>query len=109
MKVTREHKKQIRAGFSSGWDDYPIHKDVFEKGAMWAIKKFGGIQWNKYPETKPNHTNPVLVLGRVDMKEGWYKAKLVGKTFWLADRDDLFDGYEVYEVTHWAEINLPNQ
>ena len=108
MKLTEEHYKWIgestrREGTSSA------EKAHWILGAEEAIEKFGGIQWNKYPETKPNHTNPVLVLGRVDMKEGWYKAKLVGKTFWLADRDDLFDGYEVYEVTHWAEINLPNQ
>ena len=109
MKLTEEQIEALQ------WLDQMRRKkfgaSVFEalQEVVAILQKEQGIQWNNYPETEPNHTNAVLVFGRVDTKEGWYKAKLVGKTFWLADRDDLFDGYEVYDVTHWAEINLQNQ
>ena len=52
MKVTKEHKKQIRVALRARGNN-PTHRHLFQKGAEWAIEKFGGIQWNKYPENTP--------------------------------------------------------
>ena len=48
MKLTEEHKHAINEAFPAAH-----YTEATRRGAMWAIQKFGGIQWNKYPENTP--------------------------------------------------------
>ena len=59
-------------------------------------KKPQGIQWNKYPENKPTEDGYYLVVD--------FSGRLVQWT-WLG----VSTGMEWQDITHWAEINLPNQ
>jgi len=97
MKLTEEQYKWIKAstpreGTSSS------EKAHWICGAQEAIEKFGGIQWNKYPEVKP-------------IKEAKYLAYDLQGTImvltWLPRMHGSVVMWSV--VTHWAEINLPNQ
>ena len=63
-----------------------------------------GVQWNKYPEVKPPKEGKYLACIEGDngcrfWGEAWYEECAYMPWHPLAD----------YEVTHWAEINLPNQ
>jgi len=110
MKLTEEHQKAI-AKRIEGYDrsmhcahDSRELSEHFESGAEWAIEKFGGIQWKEYPETKPEEGQYVDIITK-------YRRRI---TFCLLRKDRFYhrDGgvfYEHSHVTHWAEINLPNQ
>ena len=103
MELTEEHHKWIgestpREGTSSS------EKAHWICGAEEAIEKFGGIQWNKYPETKPNVGEYVDIITE-------HRRRL---TDCEVEKDGFYDReggvfYEHSHVTHWAEINLPNQ
>ena len=74
-------------------------KQAFDKLAYEAKhEKPQGIQWNKYPEVKP-------------IKEAKYLAYDLEGTImvltWLPRMHGSVVMWSV--VTHWAEINLPNQ
>lgn len=72
--------------------------------SMLEKEKFGGIQWNKYPDSKPEEGQYVDIITKCRRrltdceveKDGFYDRE--GGVF-----------YEHSHVTHWAEINLPNQ
>ena len=100
MKLTEEQKKQIR----NRLDEVPYYGHCrctpeyvggIEAGAKWAIDKFGGIQWNKYPETKPTEDGHYLVVDTEGTVVVWT---------WICKIKDQWR-----EITYWAEINLPNQ
>lgn len=66
-------------------------------------KKPQGIQWNKYPEVKPEEGQYVDIITK-------HRCRL---TDCEVEKDGFYhrDGgvfYEHSHVTHWAEINLPN-
>ena len=67
------------------------------KEAVGILQKQQGIQWNKYPETKPKNVGDCLVLHK---EEGLC-------VIWATPQDAF--GLEGLRITHWAEINLPNQ
>lgn len=101
MKLTKEHHKWIeestpRVGTSSA------EKAHWISGAEEAIDKFGGIQWNKYPESEPPAKGELLVLepdGTLHLC-GWRNAYNV---FEVQGKKESPEGWQ------WAEINLPNQ
>ena len=101
MKLTKEHHKWIgestpREGTSSA------EKAHWICGAEEAIEKFGGIQWNKYPESEPPAKGELLVLepdGTLHLC-GWRNAYNV---FEVQGKKESPEGWQ------WAEINLPNQ
>lgn len=73
-------------------------KQAFDNLACEAKhEKPQGIQWNKYPETKPKNVGDCLVLHK---EEGLC-------VIWATPQDAF--GLEGLRITHWAEINLPNQ
>lgn len=98
MKVTKEHKKQIRIG-TRAIGDNPTHRHLFQKGAEWAIEKFGGIQWNKYPDTKPTEDGYYLLWDENGPVEDMHVAYV-----FVHNPEERLSG-----STHWAEINLPNK
>lgn len=95
MKLTKEHKREIKA-ISGG---HPLYAAGIDLGATWAIQKFGGIQWNKYPETKPTEDGYYWVLD----ENGPVEDMRVAYVF-VHNPEERLSG-----STHWAEINLPNQ
>ena len=105
MKLTEEQEKQIQKRL----DETPYYgycteeyKEGIEDGAKWAIEKFGGIQWNKYPESEPPAKGELLVLepdGTLHLC-GWRNAYNV---FEVQGKKESPEGWQ------WAEINLPNQ
>ena len=100
MKFTEEHKREIKA-ISGG---PPLYAAGIDLGAVWAIQKFGGIQWKEYPETKPEEGQYVDIITK-------YRRSI---TDCEVEKDGFYhrDGgvfYEHSHVTHWAERNLPNQ
>ena len=109
MKVTKEHKKQIRIG-TRAIGDNPTHTYLFQKGAEWAIEKFGGIQWKLY---NIDNLPPVESFqGLILFKSGHMEIA----TWIVRDEEPGYDWYwpSAYyarqeDITHWAEINLPNQ
>lgn len=54
-----------------------------------------GIQWNKYPDTKPTEDGNYLVVDTEGTVVVWT---------WICKVKDHWG-----DITHWAEINLPNQ
>ena len=110
MKLTEQHQKAI-AKRIEGYDrsmhcaaDSRELSEHFESGAEWGIEQFGGIQWNKYPEVKPEVGTYVDIITK-------HRCRL---TDCEVEKDGFYhrDGgvfYEHSHVTHWAEINLPNQ
>ena len=95
MELTEEHHKWIAESTPTEGTS-SAEKAHWILGAEEAIQKFGGIQWNKYPETKPTEDGYYLVVD--------FCGRLVQWT-WLG----VSTGMEWQDVTHWAEINLPNQ
>ena len=102
MKVTEEHQHWVK-----DWTPQTCNaseKHYWVVGAEMAIEKFGGIQWNKYPDSKPEEGQYVDIITKCRRrltdceveKDGFYDRE--GGVF-----------YEHSHVTHWAEINLPNQ
>lgn len=94
MKLTEEHLKAIDKAFPQAHSTPGTRR-----GAKWAIEKFGGIQWNRYPEVKPTDRGSYLIL----TAHGWAEGHWDGES-WLQFRWSLMRP----NVTHWAEINLPN-
>ena len=90
MKLTKEHKHAINEAF-------PVahYTEATRRGAMWAIEKFGGIQWNKYPDTEPPEEGNYLVVDTEGTVVVWT---------WICKVKDQWG-----EITYWAEINLPNK
>ena len=96
MKVTEDHKKQIQFALRARGNN-PVHKYKFDEGAEWAIEKFGGIQWNEYPETKPQLTGEYLVMHKDE-----------GLCLVSASKKSQF-GLEGLRITHFEFVNLPNE
>lgn len=99
MKLTEEHKQAIDKTFPKTQCSSAVRG-----AAEWAIEKFGGIQWNKYPETKPKIGEYVDIITKHKRRVADCEAEADG--FYNRDSGDWFD-HEY--VTHWAYINLPNQ
>lgn len=62
-------------------------------------KKPQGIQWNKYPETKPTEDGYYWVFNENDPVESMHVAYVFA----------LYAEERLSGSTHWAHINLPNQ
>ena len=58
-----------------------------------------GIQWNKYPETKPTEDGYYWVFNENDPVESMHVAYVFA----------LYAEERLSGSTHWAHINLPNQ
>ena len=101
MKVTKEHKKQIRIG-TRAIGDNPTHRHLFQKGAEWAIQKFGGIQWNKYPAVTPpqERTKVLVVMPDGSWREGRAKDGLL--FVWLKNPGDWVRTLADYWIAHSA-------
>lgn len=102
MKLTKEQEKQIQKRL----DETPYYGhctieyyEGIEDGAKWAIEKFGGMQWNKYPETKPTEDGYYLLWDENGPVEDMHVAYV-----FVDNPEERLSG-----STHWAEINLPNQ
>ena len=70
-----------------------------------------GIQWNKYPETKPPNGVRVLTYRPLAPETG--DNPLIMQEygdFIRTSPQGVHHGWtHCCQVTHWAEINLPNQ
>ena len=98
MKLTEEHHKWI-AGSTPVEGTSSTEIAHWISGAQEAIKKFGGIQWNKYPETKPTEDGYYWVLDENGPVEDVHVAYV-----FVHNPEERLSG-----STHWAEFNLPNQ
>ncbi len=97
MKLTEEHYKWI--GHSSPLEGTSAEKAHWISGAEEAIQKFGGIQWISVKDRLPEGPTALCYVwrdGHPDI-DTWYFRE--GRKYW----DDN------QRITHWAEINLPNQ
>ena len=111
MKITEKHHKWIAGstpveGTSSTEIAYWIY------GAEEAIKKFGGIPWNKYPDTKPASPGRYLVLLKPEYSLFEYERN--SDILYTGPEIDEWDGTGIsvtlwQGVLWWAEINLPNK
>ena len=111
MKLTEEQEQAIQelADSGDGYGPYACgYKEGIEEGAEWAIEKFGGIQWNKYPETKPNPNTHCLVITPTHFPKNCYAVVAE----WYEEDGPFYDESTetaLEDVTHWAYINLPNK
>lgn len=79
-------------------------KQAFDNLACEAKhEKPQGIQWNKYPESKPKLGTYVDIITTSKRRVPDCEAEADG---FYHREDDRF--YDHDHVTHWAEINLPN-
>ncbi len=102
MKLTEEQKAEIH-GFSSHCHIYKIKpgskENVTGMFAIDMVEKFGGIQWISVKDRLPEGPTALYYVwrdGHPDI-DTWYFRE--GRKYW----DDN------QRITHWAEINLPNQ
>jgi hypothetical protein len=109
MKLTEEHRLAIDQAFPKAHNRHPARL-----GAQWAIEKFGGIQWNKYPETKPTEDGKYMVCLKDYKVDGTPRYQWAEG--WWGPTPNVFEFYETLDewmgdsnVTHWAHINLPNE
>lgn len=104
MKLTEEQDAWI----DSAVQDLPVNPHSpyvagWKDGAEMALMKFGGIQWNKYPEAQPTLGTYVDIITASNHRIADCEAEADG---FYHREDDRF--YDHTSVTHWAEINLPN-
>jgi len=97
MKITEEHIEALQLLDQMRRDKFSASRFEVLKEAVGILQKQQGIQWNKYPETKPKNVGDCLVLHK---EEGLC-------VIWATPQDAF--GLEGLRITHWAEINLPNQ
>ena len=109
----------LRASTEIGYDfgkvycvDWLLEKEKsFLEKEKEAIEKFGGIQWNKYPETKPPKGVRVLTYRPLASETG--DDPLIMQEYGAFIRTSpqgVEHGWTHWcHVTRWAEINLPNK
>lgn len=114
MKLTDSQRSEIRELMRPPVNCVRPNLDglvrVFER----YLERWGGVQWNEYPQTNPTEKGKYMVClkdhkvdgtPRYQWVEGWWGLK--PNEFML---DELVDEWLSNDnVTHWAEINLPNQ
>lgn len=103
MKLAEEHQKWMRESIPTEGTS-SAEKSHWISGVKEAIEKFGGIQWNKYPDSNPEEGQYVDIITK-------WRRRL---TDCEVEKDGFYDReggvfYEHSHVTHWAYINLPNQ
>ena len=118
MKLTEEHYKFAAHQANLHTSPQPWSTDTDESHAFAAIKEsvcvaikeFGGIQWKPY---NLDNLPPVESFqGLILFKSGHMEIA----TWIVRDEEPGYDWYwpSAYyarqeDITHWAEINLPNQ
>lgn len=107
MKLTEEHHKWIAESTPTEGTS-SAEKAHWILGAEEAIQKFGGIQWNKYPEVKPPQMQTrVLMVNFVNFDRIWREG--MARDGRLFTYNSSAGVWVRTTATHWARINLPNQ
>ena len=117
MKLTEEQKVIARNLIQLAFNESGIFghtTDVVSaaQGALDAVEdaveKFSGIQWNPYPETKPE-AGKYIATDDDRICDAIYDADRDSWSASALDPDDPEDSYisGYFPITHYVEINLP--
>lgn len=120
MKLTEEHHKFAakQANLHTSSQSWSCEADegeayaAIQAGVRAAIEEFGGIPWNKYPDTKPASPGRYLVLLKPEYSLFEYERN--SDILYTGPEIDEWDGTGIsvtlwQGVLWWAEINLPNK